>query len=811
MLSKEVAPKCIFGAMTFVARCHSGDSCGSNGLPLTPNSISILGRAQFLKTLDHPHLVKLLGVTRGKHERTIVVSEYFHQTLSDQGKLSLEDIVKFMRQILSALQYLHEKSIVTRCLAPDNILITDDGDIKLFNFGLYYMTHGGKSVSFPIGSPKYMAPEVFLHARSAEYTSGVKVDIWSLGIIAAELLLSKSLWDGVQLTQILRKVLSLVNCNAIFARLARECNKFDVYENIPPEIVDFVNQCLKISVHERPMASQLLEHPVFKIYPKKESIIEKVHCLNMVQERKHPLDERDLNEIYYLWQLSGGDVEGELKRRGLIKNKPPILCLPQIVLLEGQILGGEQDQSSMLDLRVAALSLNTLVQRLEPLPLTVYYPLIESSLQLTYASHVESDAAPLPLIIREKDIEYQFLRIMLMKRLIDAYPLKKSELIKEACKDIPPLYRGVIWAIILNVIGDVEPVYTEIDKETVTPTDRQIEVDIPRCHQYNELLSSKEGHLKLKRVLKAWVISHPEYVYWQGLDSLAAPFVYLNFSNESVAHACLSAFILKYLYNLFLKDNSEIIREYLAKFSHLISFQDPVLANHLDEIKFIPELFAIPWFLTMFSHVFPLHKILHLWDKLLLGDASFPLFIGLAILQQLRDTLLSSGFNECILLFSDLPEIDMERCVADSMEPYCTTPKSITFRQHEYTHQQSIKQRKNTSPLEMSGLSYTELQAEFCPRISAADLLDLMHHSPQRVLTVDIRPQYEFVEEAAPGSINIPFGTIDFGGADSDSSPLPPSPELSILYNNKGKVVIIIGEEAASAAKVLFANRWADY
>lgn len=100
-----------------------------------------------------------------------------------------------------------------------------------------------------------------------------------------------------------------------------------------------------------------------------------------------------------------------------------LFLLRRIVLLEGQILGGEQDQSSMLDLRVAALSLNTLVQRLEPLPLTVYYPLIESSLQLTYASHVESDAAPLPLIIREKDIEYQFLRIMLMKRLIDVSSL----------------------------------------------------------------------------------------------------------------------------------------------------------------------------------------------------------------------------------------------------------------------------------------------------------------------------------------------------------------------------------------------------
>jgi TBC domain-containing protein kinase-like protein len=65
----------------------------------------------------------------------------------------------------------------------------------------------------------------------------------------------------------------------------------------------------------------------------------------------------------------------------------------------------------------------------------------------------------------------------------------------------------------------------------------QIEVDIPRCHQYCELLSSPEGHEKFKRVLKAWVVSHPEYVYWQGLDSLCAPFLYLNFSNEGLDQA----------------------------------------------------------------------------------------------------------------------------------------------------------------------------------------------------------------------------------------------------------------------------------
>jgi len=44
-----------------------------------------------------------------------------------------------------------------------------------------------------------------------------------------------------------------------------------------------------------------------------------------------------------------------------------------------------------------------------------------------------------------------------------------------------------------------------------------------------------------------------------------------------------------------------------------------------------------------------------LWDTLLLGNSSFPFCIGVAILQQLRDRLLANGFNECILLFSDLP------------------------------------------------------------------------------------------------------------------------------------------------------------
>ena len=82
-----------------------------------------------------------------------------------------------------------------------------------------------------------------------------------------------------------------------------------------------------------------------------------------------------------------------------------------------------------------------------------------------------------------------------------------------------------------------------------------------------------------------------------------------------------------------MKDNAVVIQEYLAKFSHLQAFHDPDLFNHLDEIGFIPDLYAIPWVLTMFSHVFPLHKIFHLWDRLLLGNTSkdqTPFYNGLS-------------------------------------------------------------------------------------------------------------------------------------------------------------------------------------
>ncbi|XP_063231826.1 TBC domain-containing protein kinase-like protein [Bacillus rossius redtenbacheri] len=779
-----------FGAQTFFARSHAAEMCGSNGLPLTPNSITIYGRAQILKTLDHPNLCSYLDVIRGKHERTILVSHY--NSPLTINKFEVNEIIKFIYQMLSALDYLNKFGIVHRNLNPGNILFAEDENFKLFNYGLYFMTGCGQDVKFPIGHPKYLAPEVYAAGLFAK--SGPKVDVWAVGLIAAELALGKEFWAGLKLSQWMKKILNFLHVGErAFESLLEEHACSALWQQLPSDIQDFVMSCLRVSPKQRLLPKDLLRHKVFEspLYPSlSDRTVVKVSNASLGNGKRARvlLFERKPQELYYLWQLAGGDVQSELKKQGLIRTKAPILNMPDLVLLEGTVFGIARDQTMMLDLRVVKLSLASLYQRLEHLPPHTFFPLIEIKSNIIQTEEL-LDAASLPLVIRERDTEYQFHRVVLYDRLLKCYPYKKATIVKEAAKDIPPFVRGDTWAALLGIAGDVLNTYIDIDKETPTHTDRQIEVDIPRCHQYDELLSSSEGHRKFKRVLKAWVVSHPQYVYWQGLDSLCAPFLYLNFNKEHQAYACLSAFIPKYLHNFFLKDNSAVIQEYLAKFSHLIAFHDPALANHLAGIGFVPELFAIPWFLTMFSHVFPLHKILHLWDRLLLGDASFPLHVGVSLLHQLRDTLLASGFNECILLFSDLPEVDMERCVLRAAELYERTPRSVTYRQHE------LGAGAGGSDLGMGPVPLAELRAELVPRISAADVLLLMDHERgdlprMEVALADVRPGEEFRRGAIAGSLSV-----------------PPGAGPCALRPHRGKVIVVVGSDETRGVATEFSRQ----
>uniref|UniRef100_A0A1B0GKB9 TBC domain-containing protein kinase-like protein n=2 Tax=Lutzomyia longipalpis TaxID=7200 RepID=A0A1B0GKB9_LUTLO len=764
-------------AYTFFARCHSADTCGTNGLPLTPNSISIFGLAQFLKSINHPNLCEFIDIIRGKHERTIIVSEYVGEPLSARLPPSLDATLQIFQQIVAGLDHIHKQGFVHHNLEPENILLDSENRLKLFNFGLFYITNSGSYVSFPIGNVRYMSPERLLGSKN-----NIKSDVWSLGIIIVELVFHVTLWSNLKIAQIIRKILSLCNTKNVLEKIAREHKFYEKYQELQEPLRNLLESCLAISVKERPLPGEILQHEIFENIP----------ALKAQEKPSNLLLRCPLKQIYYLWQLAGGDVQAELKKEGLIRTEAPILVMPSVILLNGRVCGSPRSQSHLFDNRIVHLSLVNLTERLSKINKLAYYPLIHTNTShLSFYQKKNKKEEYLPLVIREKDIEYQFHRVVLFRRLLQGYPFTRDLIVAEAQKDIPPFLRGQVWACILGVLDNTES-YEKVDKATPTSTDRQIEVDIPRCHQYDELLSSPVGHKKLKRLLKAWVTSHTQYVYWQGLDSLTAPFLYLNFNNEERAFLSLYRFIPKYLHWFFLKDNSAIIKEYLSKFSQLTIFHEPVLAKHLATISFIPELFAIPWFLTMFSHVFPLHKIIHLWDKLMLGDHSYPLFIGISVLKQLKSTLLVSGFNECILLFSDLPDIVMETCVIDSQKLYMSTPKSLAYRKY-------VLHEKDPGQFDVQDIELEDLKREMCPRISANDLVHLHLNEPDRLAVLDLRNAVDFRRAHLPRSINIPFTSVLLG--DTRLSALG-VPNLDALLTNR--VVVIVSSVHENA--ILFSN-----
>ncbi|KAK9717474.1 Rab-GTPase-TBC domain [Popillia japonica] len=765
-----------FGAQTFFAKLHKTDTCGSNGLPLTPNSIIIYGKAQILKNIKHKHLCQYLDIIRGKHERLIVVSQFSGEPLTNyirKDSLEVGDKICIAQQIILGLHELHKREIVHRYLCSENVLIQKDGSVKLFNYGLYHMTNYGKLISFPLIQLLYAPPEVYLENLD-EPIHYNKIDIWSVGIILCELALEKRLWHNLKLGQRIRKILSLIQSNgSVFERIAREHNCFEQYLELAPNFRDLIEDCLKVYAKDRPTTEELLQRDIFTLE----------NATEIGTPSRSSFQVFTLTEFYHWWQLAGGDVFLELKKQGLLRSSPPILSLPGLILNDGTTLGQERNPATLHDPRIVPMPLDALHQRFAHIPLSSYYPLVFSKSHIIKKFEAPTyDVTNLPLVIRERDPEYQFHRVILLRKLLYGYPYTRDMIVEEAEIDIPPLLRGDIWMALLDIKGDYEREYVQIDKETQTTTDRQIEVDIPRCHQYNELLSSAEGHKKLKRILKAWVYKNSNYVYWQGLDSLTAPFLYLNFNNEAKAFACLSTFVPKYLHKFFLKDNSSIIQEYLAKFSQLIAFHDPILANHLQDINFIPELFAIPWFLTMFSHVFPLHKIFHLWDKLLQGDSSFPLHVGLSVLTQLRSRLLESGFNECILLFSDLPDIDMETCVKDSIATYIITPKSITARQHQ------------NEMYEILDADFVSNLVSRCPRISTNNLVDMVRTCPIEVLVIDIRSTKQFNICSVIGSINIPLESVKLEEPFVENLGI----HSNLLTENTDKNIVIVSTEDAA-------------
>ena len=160
-----------------------------------------------LKGLNHPNITKLFEVIATEKKFYLIMEHVSGGNLLDylenHGPRSEREARAMFRQLISAVQYCHQKGIVHRDLKPDNILIDGERNIKLtdFGFGREFTDH---ELTTYCGTLPYMAPEI-LQQQSYD---GPKVDAWSLGVVLYKMLVGDLPFMGDTFGKMKRKILS---------------------------------------------------------------------------------------------------------------------------------------------------------------------------------------------------------------------------------------------------------------------------------------------------------------------------------------------------------------------------------------------------------------------------------------------------------------------------------------------------------------------------------------------------------------------------------------------------------------------------
>ncbi|XP_044764173.1 serine/threonine-protein kinase MARK2-like isoform X2 [Coccinella septempunctata] len=175
---------------------------------LNPGSLLKLFReVRIMKMLDHPNIVKLFQVI--ETEKTLyLVMEYasggeVFDYLVLHGRMKEKEARAKFRQIVSAVQYCHQKRIIHRDLKAENLLLDSEMNIKIADFGFSNEFTPGNKLDTFCGSPPYAAPELF---QGKKY-DGPEVDVWSLGVILYTLVSGSLPFDGSTLRELRERVL----------------------------------------------------------------------------------------------------------------------------------------------------------------------------------------------------------------------------------------------------------------------------------------------------------------------------------------------------------------------------------------------------------------------------------------------------------------------------------------------------------------------------------------------------------------------------------------------------------------------------
>ncbi|TPP61470.1 Cyclin-dependent kinase 2 [Fasciola gigantica] len=235
---------------------------------------------KMLKQLRHDNLVNLLEVFRRKKRLYLVFEFVDHTVLEDleNNPKGLDDMAtkKILFQVLRGIEFCHVHNIIHRDIKPENVLVSNNGVVKLCDFGFARtLAAPGEVYTDYVATRWYRAPELLV----GDTKYGRAVDVWAIGCLAAEMLTGDPLFPGDsdidQLHHVVRclgnlneKYEHIFQRNPLFAGMrlpvARELVPLDRrLPGVAKLTMNFIKSCLRLDANDRPTSSALLRSEYF--------------------------------------------------------------------------------------------------------------------------------------------------------------------------------------------------------------------------------------------------------------------------------------------------------------------------------------------------------------------------------------------------------------------------------------------------------------------------------------------------------------------------------------------------------------------